>query len=83
VRNPALPRAAASDDAGRYREVINDPLNQWIPRHPQAGRVEDGLVTMHNGHRVPVAGKYAYYDDDSQILAVSPRLKPAAERGAR
>lgn len=36
-----------------------------------AGQVEEGLVYLHNGHRVPVAGKYAYYDDFSNILVIN------------
>lgn len=29
------------------------------------------MVYLHNGHRVPVAGKYAYYDDFSNILVIN------------
>lgn len=71
VRDAALPKAAGSDYFGRFREVVNDPLNQRIPRHERSGLVEDGLVCLHNGHRVPVAGKYAYYDDYSNILIIN------------
>ncbi|MBK5941824.1 hypothetical protein [Halochromatium roseum] len=71
VRDPALPKAAASDYFGRFREVVSDPLNAYIPRHARAGLVEDGLVYLHNGHRVPVAGKYAYYDDFSNLLVIN------------
>jgi len=83
VRDPHDPKAAARDRAARFREVVNDPLNQWIPRHAQAGLVEKGLVILHNGHQVPVAGKHAYYDDYSQILVINRGVhEPLEDRAA-
>jgi hypothetical protein len=38
--------------------VISSPDNQHIPRVPDAGKVADGLVTMHNGLRVSALGYY-------------------------
>ena len=61
-------KAAAGDFAGRFREIISDPLNLLIPRHPLAGTVEDGLVVLHNGHRVPVDGEGTYYANFSDVL---------------
>jgi hypothetical protein len=52
----------------RFRDVISDPLNLLIRRHPLAGTVTDGLVTLHNGHRVPIDGEGVYYGGFSRIL---------------
>lgn len=52
----------------RFRDVISDPLNLLIRRHPMAGTVKEGLVTLHNGHRVPIDGDGAYYGSFSRIL---------------
>lgn len=66
-----IPKADANDFAGRFREIISDPLNLLIERVPDAGLVRDGLVTLHNGLRVPVAGPGSYYGDFSAILVVN------------
>lgn len=66
-----LPKAAAADFPGRFREIIADPLNLLIRRVPAAGRLQDGCVVLHNGHRVPVAGEGAYYGNFSQILILN------------
>ena len=58
----------AYDDRGRLREVISDPLNLLIERVHDAGVVRDGLVTLHNGVRVPIKGPGAYYGDHSHLL---------------
>jgi hypothetical protein len=58
----------AYDDWGRFREVISDPLNLLIERVPDAGAVVDGLVTLHNGVRVPINGPGAYYGEHSHLL---------------
>jgi hypothetical protein len=68
---PALPKAAANDFLGRFREVISDPLNLLIERVPQAGYVEGDQVFLHNGLRVPVAGPGAYYGPFSQLLVLN------------
>jgi hypothetical protein len=61
-------KAPANDFAGRFREIISDPLNLLIRRHSLAGTVNDGLVVLHNGHRVPLRGAGSYYDTFSDIL---------------
>lgn len=61
-------KADAGDFPGRFREIISDPLNLLIPRHPQAGMVRDGQVVLHNGHRVPLRGPGAYYGGFSDVL---------------
>ena len=65
------PKAASSDYLARFREIVSDPLNLFIEREASAGVVEDGLVTLHNGVRVPVAGKASYYGDFSNILIIN------------
>jgi hypothetical protein len=53
----------------RFKDVISDPLNLLINRVPEAGYVDANMnVFLHNGLKVPIKGKYAYYDDFSDIL---------------
>ena len=66
-----LPKAAANDLLGRFREVISDPINLLIERVPMAGFIEDDQVYLHNGLRVPVAGAGAYYGSFSQLLVLN------------
>jgi hypothetical protein len=66
-----LPKAAANDLLGRFREVISDPLNLLIERVPQAGYVDRDQVFLHNGLRVPVTGPGAYYGAFSQLLVLN------------
>ena len=61
-------KAASGDFGGRFREIISDPINLLIPRHPLAGTIEDGCVVLHNGHLVPIEGPRTYYEDFSKIL---------------
>lgn len=64
--------AKASLFIERFREIVSDPLNILIERVPQAGYVdENGNVILHNGNRVPVTGRYAYYSDFSDILIIN------------
>jgi hypothetical protein len=63
-----LPRAHAQDNFGRFREIISDPLNLLIERVPEAGYVQDGFVTLHNGVKVPFSGAQAYYEAFSSIF---------------
>lgn len=65
------PKADADDFLGRFREIVSDPLNLLIKRHPLAGIVNENLVHLHNGHRVPLSGPYAYYGDFSKILVIN------------
>jgi hypothetical protein len=67
----ALPgdgKAPERDLLGRFREIVSDPLNLLIERHPRAGMVEHGLVWLHNGNRVPAEGEHAYYGHFSDVL---------------
>lgn len=64
-------KSAGRDFLGRYREIVSDPLNLLIPRHPMAGVVEGENVILHNGHRVAFSGPMAYYRDFSSILIIN------------
>ncbi|WP_157739084.1 FkbM family methyltransferase [Labrenzia sp. VG12] len=61
----------ASKNRDRFREVVSDPINILIPRHPEAGIVRKGIVTLHNGHKVPVSGDEAFHGDFSDILVIN------------
>lgn len=64
-------KADATDFLGRFREIISDPLNLLIKRHPFAGTVDDDFVYLHNGNKVPLTGPYSYYGDFSDILVIN------------
>jgi len=64
-------KAVPNDYFGRFREIVSDPLNLLIERVPKAGMVENGLVYLQNGHRVPVAGTGSYYGEFSAILVIN------------
>jgi predicted O-methyltransferase YrrM len=69
-----MPKKAESGDfQGRFREIMSDPLNVLIERHPLAGQVtEDGAcVYLHNGNLVPRSGSFAYYSEFSDILVIN------------
>jgi hypothetical protein len=66
-----IPKAEPTDFLGRFREVVSDPINILIERDPRAGLVENGLVYLHNGNRVPASGPLAYYGDFSNILIIN------------
>ncbi|MCF7674366.1 MAG: FkbM family methyltransferase [Akkermansiaceae bacterium] len=42
----------------RIDQVVGCPDNSHIPRHPAAGRLEGGWITMHNGLQVGALGYY-------------------------
>lgn len=59
----------AENSKERFREVICDPLNLAIEKVPQAGFVDNnGLVTLHNGNKVPISGEHSYYGEFSDLL---------------
>lgn len=66
-----LEKAQAGDFRGRFREIVSDPLNLLIARHPQAGMADGDEVVLHNGHRVSLRGDLSYYDDFSDILIIN------------
>ena len=71
------PKADAGDFPGRFREIMADPSNAFIARVEDAGREEDGLVTMHNGLRVQAN----YYGTFSEILKLNKGVhEPQEER---
>lgn len=67
-----VPNKADGDDLeGRFREILSDPLNLLIHRHPMAGLVQGENVYLHNGLQVPIEGDKAYYDEFSKILILN------------
>jgi hypothetical protein len=64
-------KANGNDLRGRFREIVSDPLNLLIERTIDAGSVVDGLVELHNGHRVPVSGADSYYETFADILVIN------------
>ena len=65
-------KAQPNDFVGRWREIISDPLNILIERHPNSGLCdEDGNVYLHNGNKVPLAGENSYYEDFSKVLVLN------------
>lgn len=42
----------------RIRDVVSSPDNEYIPRCPNAGVLDNGIITMHNGIKV---GGLSYY----------------------
>jgi len=66
-----LTKAEPNDFRGRFREIVADPLNLLIHRHPKAGMIQGDHVTLHNGNRVFARGPHAYYQDFSDILVIN------------
>lgn len=64
-------KADAMDFLGRFREIVSDPINLLIKRHPLAGTVDNNFVYLHNGNKVPLSGPYTYYGDFSNILVIN------------
>jgi hypothetical protein len=66
-----LAKANGLDTVGRFREIIMDPLNLAIRRHPDAGLIDGQTVVLHNGNRAGIVGQHAYYGSFSAILAIN------------
>ncbi|MEM6901796.1 MAG: hypothetical protein AAF556_00985 [Pseudomonadota bacterium] len=66
-----IAKSEKHDVLGRFREVLSDPIGLLIERVPDAGVVREGLVTLHNGNRVPISGPGAYYGGYSNILLLN------------
>lgn len=77
-----LEKAQAADFRGRFREIVSDPLNLLVARHPQAGMVDGNDVVLHNGHRVPLRGELAYYDNFNDILIINRSVHEPLEEYA-
>tara|TARA_Y100000004_G_scaffold187170_1_gene239613 strand:+ start:234 stop:1082 length:849 start_codon:yes stop_codon:yes gene_type:complete len=52
----------------RFKDVISDPLNNFIERHPLSGQVEDGNVILHTGTKVPLT---CYYNNFGEIFVLN------------
>jgi len=56
----------------RWRDIISDPLNQLIERHPLAGHVNnDRFVRLHNGLFAGYDEHNSYYGNFSDILVIN------------
>lgn len=56
----------------RFREIVSDPINLLINRVPEAGYVdEERCVILHNGNRVPIEGRFSYYEEFSDVLIIN------------
>jgi hypothetical protein len=64
-------KAAGVNFEGRFREIVSDPINLLIKRHPLAGFRVAGNVVLHNGLQVPACGPLSYYGAFSSILAIN------------
>ncbi len=66
-----MTKAHPEDFFARYREIVSDPLNLLIHRHPDAGSFDADFVVLHNGLKVAAAGEKAYYDQFSAIFCIN------------
>lgn len=66
-----LTKAAPGDFTGRFREIVADPLNLLIERHPRAGMTHGNRVILHNGNKAHFRGPHAYYQGFSDILVIN------------
>ena len=65
-------KAQSNDFVGRWREIISDPLNILIERHPNSGLCDkSGYVYLHNGNKVSLTGENSYYQEFSTILVLN------------
>jgi hypothetical protein len=64
-------KAAPGDFPGRFREIVGDPLNLLIERHPKAGMTKGDTVILHNGNKAYFRGPNAYYQGFSDILVIN------------
>lgn len=70
-------KAQANDFIGRFREIMSDPSNKYIPRCENAGKLENGYIIMHNGLKVFPT----YYGNFSNILRFNKGVhEPQEER---
>ncbi|WP_373976104.1 FkbM family methyltransferase [Chitinibacter sp. SCUT-21] len=70
-RRVSIAKASASDFLGRFRDIVSDPLNAYINRHPRAGLQFGDFVFLHNGLKVKLRGDFSYYDSFSDILIIN------------
>lgn len=52
----------------RFKDILSDPINKLIKRGKDAGKIEDGIVTMYNGLKVY---ENCYYDEFSDIFWIN------------
>jgi hypothetical protein len=70
---------ATEDWTRRIRDAVASPDNAFIPRHPDAGKIVDGQMIMHNGLRV---GELSYSGPGNRRLMAENRgvHEPQEER---
>ncbi|MEE9328343.1 MAG: GSCFA domain-containing protein [Cocleimonas sp.] len=71
IRPTIFQKAKADDFLGRFREIVSDPINFFINRVPHAGFVENDMIYLHNGNKVPISGDLSYYGSFSDILIIN------------
>ena len=62
----------------RFKSVIADPNNKYIPRVENAGEIVDDYLIMHNGIKVKM-GKDAYYHEFAEVLKLNKGVHEAQE----
>jgi hypothetical protein len=62
----------------RFRDIVSDPNNLFIERCKNSGKLENGLITLHNGVKI---FQSCYYDDFSNIFLLNDGVhEPSEER---
>jgi hypothetical protein len=65
------------DYFNRFKDIISDPNNLFIERVENAGEINDGVITTHNGIKLHLE----YYDDFIKILQYNLGVhEPSEER---
>lgn len=82
ARRETPAKAETVERLGRFREIVSDPLNLLIERHPLAGVMRNGHVVLHNGNVVSAGGPNAYYSGFSDILQINRGVHEPVEEYA-
>lgn len=62
----------------RFLDVMSDPNNLFIKRHIDAGKIQNGIICMHNGIKIY---DHSYYGHFSQVFKLNLGChEPAEER---
>lgn len=66
------------DYKSRFRDIMSDPNNLFIERCKNSGKLENGLITLHNEIKIYQS---CYYDDFSNIFLLNDGVhEPSEER---
>lgn len=55
-----MPAASKKEWRRRIKDVLDSPDIKFIKLHPNAGKVSNGMITLHNGIRVKKTSYYGY-----------------------